>query len=199
MMEPIVVEYFLSLLPVIVVIFVPSVFTMRLLSEEQRTGTMEVLLTAPVGETVVVFSKFIAALLMFLIAWTPLWLYLLAIPLMGGTPFDYRPLLGFLVTLTVTGAGFIAMGLFFSSVTKNQIAAGVLTLAGMLVLTAPYLVQRFVRDPAITKVLFHISYINLWWETLRGKIVPQFLLFYLSLASLSLFLTVKVLESRKWR
>ena len=48
-------------------------------------------------------------------------------------------------------------------------------------------------------MLFHVSYIDLWWETLRGKIVPQYLLFYLSLAALSLFLTVKVLESRKWR
>jgi hypothetical protein len=198
-MEPIVHGYFYSLFPVIVVIFVPSVLTMRLLSEEQRTGTMEVLLTAPVDETVVVFSKFIAALLMFLIVWTPFWLYLLAIPLMGGTAFDYRPLLGFVVTLTVTGAGFIGMGLFFSSVTKNQIAAGVLTLAGMLVLTAPHLVQGVFRDPTVGKVLFHVSYIDLWWETLRGKIVPQYLLFYLSLASLSLFLTVKVLESRKWR
>ena len=198
-MEPIVHGYFYSLLPVIVVIFVPSVLTMRLLSEEQRSGTMEVLLTAPVDESVVVFSKFLAALLMFLIVWIPIGLYLLAIPLMGGSPFDYRPLLGFLVTLTVTGAGFIGMGLFFSSVTKNQIAAGVLTLSGMLVLTMPHLVQGISRDPVINKILFHVSYIDLWWETLRGKIVPQYLLFYLSLASLSLFLTVKVLESRKWR
>ena len=198
-MEPIVHGYFYSLLPVIVVIFVPSVLTMRLLSEEQRSGTMEVLLTAPVDESVVVFSKFIAALLMFLIVWIPIGLYLLAIPLMGGSPFDYRPLLGFLLTLTVTGAGFIGMGLFFSSVTKNQIAAGVLTLSGMLVLTMPHLVQGISRDPVINKILFHVSYIDLWWETLRGKVVPQYLLFYLSLASLSLFLTVKVLESRKWR
>ena len=199
LMEPIVFYYFWSLLPVIVVIFVPSVLTMRLLSEEQRTGTMEVLLTAPVDETVVVFSKFIAALIMFLIVWIPFGLYLVAIPLMGGQPFDYRPLLGFLVTLTVTGAGFIGMGLFFSSITRNQIAAGVLTLAGMMVLTMAHLSRDFVSDPTIRKVLFHMSYIDLWWETLKGKILPQYLLFYLSLASLSLFLTVKVLESRKWR
>ena len=198
-MEPIVHGYFFSLFPVIVAMFAPSVLTMRLLSEEQRSGTMEVLLTAPVDETVIVFSKFLAALLMYLIVWIPLWLYLLAIPLMGGSPFDYRPLLGFLVTLTVTGAGFIGMGLFFSSVTRNQIAAGVLTLAGMLVLTAPHFLQGLFRDPTLDKLLFHVSYIDLWWETLRGKIVPQYLLFYLSLAALSLFLTVKVLESRKWR
>ena len=79
----------------------------------QRSGTMEVLLTAPVDETTVVFSKFLAGLITFLVVWAPFGLYLVTIPVSGGTPFDYRPLLSFFITLVVTGAGFIGMGLGF--------------------------------------------------------------------------------------
>ena len=199
MTEPIVVSYFVAIFPVLTTVFTPSVLTMRLLSEEQRSGTMEVLLTAPVDETVVVFSKFLAGLISFLVVWLPFGLYLVTIPLAGGTPFDYRPLLSFFITLVATGAAFISIGLFFSSITKNQIASGVLTFAAMLVLTLVYWVIDFSNDETVKKVLTHMSYIHLWIETLQGKILFQYLLFFPSLAAVMLFSTIKILESRKWR
>ncbi|MFO0925596.1 MAG: ABC transporter permease [Gemmataceae bacterium] len=197
--EPIVRNYLFALFPVFTVIFVVPILTMRLLSEEQRTGTMEVLLTAPVDETVVVLSKFLAALITYLVVWLPFGLFLLAIPLAGGNPFDYRPLLSFFVALVATGAAFVSMGLFFSSLTRNQIASGVLTFAGMLALTYVYFAAHQSRSPAWETVLTHLSYLDLWYNTLEGKIVPRFMLFPLSMTVLFLFLTVKVLESRKWR
>lgn len=197
--EPIVRTYLFALFPVFTVIFVVPILTMRLLSEEQRTGTMEVLLTAPVDETVIVFSKFLAALITYLVVWLPFGLFLLAIPLAGGNPFDYRPLLSFLVALVATGAAFVSMGLFFSSLTRNQIASGVLTFAGMLALTYLYFAAHQTRSSAWETVLTHLSYLDVWYNTLEGKIVPRMLLFPVSLTILFLFLTVKVLESRKWR
>jgi len=197
--EPIVVSYLFDLFPVFAVVFLPSVLTMRLLSEEQRSGTMEVLLTAPVDESVVVLSKFLAGLITFLVAWLPFGLYLVTIPMAGGSPFDYRPLLSFFIALVATGAGFISMGLFFSSITKNQIASGVLTLAGMLVLTGVYFAVRMFQEEASRKVLTHMSYLHVWLESLEGKVVFRDLLFFPSFTALMLFSTIKILESRKWR
>jgi hypothetical protein len=198
--EPIVQNYIVALFPVFLVIVTVPLLTMRLLSEEQRSGTLEVLLTAPVDETLIVLSKFLAALLTYLILWIPFGLYLLAIPLAGGNPFDYRPLLSFFAALVATGAAFISMGLFFSSLTKNQIASGVLTFTGMGVLTFLYFAAHQAPEgTAWRPVLTHMSYLHLWVGTLEGKITPRFFLFPLSMTVLFLFLTVKVLESRKWR
>jgi gliding motility-associated transport system permease protein len=198
--EPVVRAYVFDFFPVITAIFVVPILTMRLLSEEQRSGTLEVLLTAPVDETVVVFSKFLAALISYLFVWLPYFLYLLALPLSGASPFDYRPLLSFLIATVVTGAAFMSMGLFFSSLTKNQIASAVLTFAGMVLLTfCSWGIDSSAEGSVWNKLMTHMSYINLWFNTLEGKITPQLLLFPISMTILFLFLTVKVLESRKWR
>jgi len=183
--EPIVRNYLFAIFPVITICVIVPIMTMRLLSEEQRTGTMEVLLTAPVDELGIVMSKFMAALITYLFIWLPFGLYLLAIPLAGGSPFDYRPLLSFFVALVVTGAGFVSMGLFFSSLTRNQVASGVLTFAGMATLTYLYFAAHQSRDEKWQAVLSHLSYLHTWFSTLEGKIVPSALLFPLSMTILS--------------
>jgi len=177
------------------------VMTMGLFSEEGRSGTLEVLLTAPVSESSVVLSKFLAAFVTYTLTYSPAGLYLLAIPLMGGTPFDYRPLLSFLLCVVVWSAAFVAMGLFFSSLSRNVLVAAVLTVAGMMVLTCVHFPLAFnLPIQEKWKTIFeHMSYLYLWETSLTGKIVPRFLVFPLSMTVLFLFLTHKVLESRKWR
>jgi ABC-type transport system involved in multi-copper enzyme maturation permease subunit len=200
--EPIIRNYLFALFPVIVLIFVVPVLTMRLLSEEYSTGTLEVLLTAPVGDGAVVLSKFLAALITYLAVWLPFGLFLLAIPLAGGNPFDYRPLYSFGLAVLITGAGFVSMGLFFSSLTRSQIASAVLTFVGMMALTLVSFMawQEQNRGSTAWEVsLSHLSYLQVWQNTLEGKITPKNLLFYPALTVLCLFLTVKVLESRRWR
>lgn len=196
--EPIVSGFILQWPVVLFTIFIVPALTMRLLSEEKRTGTLEVLLTAPVDEGVVVASKFLAAWVMFLFVWIPFLLFLVALRVDGGQPFDYRPLFSFFTGLGITGAGFIAMGVFFSSLTRNQIASGVLTFAGMLLLTLALLFQGNVQDSIWTTVLKHVSYLDVWFDTLDGKLVPVRLLFFGSMTVFFLFLSVKVLEARKW-
>jgi ABC-type transport system involved in multi-copper enzyme maturation permease subunit len=198
--EPIVREYVWSWIPIFANMLLVPLLTMRLLSEERRSGTLEVLLTAPVDEAQVVLSKFFAAVIMYLVAWLPFSLLLTALPLGGGPPFDYRPLLSFFVGLLVTGAGFVGMGLFFSSLTRNQIAAAVLSFAGMMGLTAVYVVRHnFVTPEGGWDVFWgHMSYLDVWTGTLEGKVIVRNLLFFLSMAILWPFLTVKVLEARKW-
>ncbi|HMC64788.1 MAG TPA: ABC transporter permease [Gemmataceae bacterium] len=204
LLEPIIVNYFLAFWPIFCLVFVVPVLTMRLMSEEHRTGTLEVLLTAPLGETAVVLSKFLATWLVFLLLWVPWGLFLIALRVENGKPFEYNPLICFFIVLLATGAGFVAMGLFFSSLTRNQIASAVLTFVIMLLLTMVFFVKRELMvntpDSAWIPILSHISYVDLWIFSLNdGVLTPHNLLFHVSAAVFWLFLTIKVLESRKWR
>jgi ABC-type transport system involved in multi-copper enzyme maturation permease subunit len=198
MMEPIVQYYIIDFTPVVGILFVVPILTMKLLSDERRSGTLEVLLTAPLGETSIVLSKFLGALIFFLLMWIPWGLFLIALRIEGGKAFDYRPLLSFSVGLVCSGASFISMGLFFSSLTRNQIIAAILTFMGMMVLITTFFVIRLVPAGAMRTFLIHTSFINLWEDTLTGKLIPRDLLFPLSATAFWLFLTVKSLEARKW-
>lgn len=200
--EPIVSRFILQWSAVISTIVAIPVLTMRSLSEEKRSGTLEVLLTAPVEETAIVVSKFLAACLMYLVMWVPFGLFLIFLRIAGGSDFDYRPLFSFAIGLSATTAAFVAMGVFFSSLTRSQVASGVLTFAAMLAFTLIFLVNSVLNSlmpaSAWTTVLKHISYIDVWIDTLDGKLLPRQLLFFVSMTVVWLFGTIKVLEARKW-
>jgi ABC-type transport system involved in multi-copper enzyme maturation permease subunit len=201
LIEPIVRLYVFDFFTIIALVFIIPALTMRLLSEERRTGTLEMLFTAPVQEWTVVAGKFLAAFIVFLLAWLPSALFLLALRVEGGREFDFRPLLTYYLAVAVSGAGFISMGLFFSSFTRNQIAAAILTFLGMMVLTGFYIIKQFlIQNPDNTWyiILSSISYVDLWLQARNGVIVPQYLVFHLSATVFWLFLTTKVLEARKW-
>jgi ABC-type transport system involved in multi-copper enzyme maturation permease subunit len=141
-----------------------------------------------------------------MLIWVPWSLCLIALFIEGKQPFEYRPLLSFNLMLLCTGAGFLGMGLFFSSLTRNQIIAFVLTAMGMLVMTAIYFIkwglQREAASGAASNwipVLTHISYIEVWVNSGLGQITPKLYLFHISAAIFWLFATIKVLESRRWR
>ena len=204
--EPIVARYFLTWMPVICFVLAIPLLTMRLLSEENRTGSLEVLLTAPLDETAVVLSKLLAALIFFMLLWLPWGVCLISLRVEGGEPFEYRPLLIFYMTLAFSGANFLGMGLFFSSLTRNQIIAAVLTVAGMLLSFAVFFMQLQLmnaRDAtagsALVPILNHISFVDMWMTSLEGEITPKYYLYQISAAVFWVFLTVKVLESRRWR
>jgi ABC-type transport system involved in multi-copper enzyme maturation permease subunit len=199
LVEPVISYYVISWPTVISMIAIVPVLTMRLLSEEKRTGTMEVLLTAPLDETSVVVSKFLASLIFFLVLWVPWGLFLVALRIQGGEPFDYRPLLSFFFALAATGAGLLGMGLFFSSLTRNQISAFILTFVAVVPLTFIFFLKRDLpSDSAWRTILTYICYVDLWIESVQGTLSPRYLLFHISAAVFWLFMTIKVLEARKW-
>lgn len=200
--EPIVFFYMFDLFPVLAQMFIIPILTMRLFSEEKRSGTLEVLLTAPVKESSIVLSKFFAVLFFYLLAWVPFWLFLVALRVIAGVPFDFFPLLSFFLTMVASGAGFLAVGLFFSCITRNQIIAAVLTfvyVSFQWVLYARSAVFRLAEGSLWNEILQYASYLDLWNLSLSGVFAPRFLMFHLSVAFFFLFLTVKVLESRKWK
>ena len=207
--EPIVANHDgLMIFSQIAVLFVVPALTMRAFSEEKRSGTLEVLLTAPVGEWTVVLSKFFPVLLTFLLTWVPSALYLLALRSVGGNPFDYRPLLSYYAAVAVSGCGFVGMGLFFSSVTRNQIVAAVLTFAGMFSLLMASVLAGHIggtfRDwspetaGGLAELVRRFGYLEFWNTALSGQLEVPAVVLSVSVAAVWLFLTVKVLEARKW-
>ncbi|HEY2909550.1 MAG TPA: ABC transporter permease [Gemmataceae bacterium] len=200
--EPIVARYFFALFPVIAILLEVPVLTMGLLSDERRSGSLEVLLTAPVNELPVVLSKFAAAWIFFMISWLPFGLYLIALRVVGGQPFDYRPLLTFYVALAAQGLAFIAIGLFFSSLTRSQIVSAVLTLVVMLLFLVCYFLagDQFALGipPFLMGIIDRLAFINMWQESLRGQLPLRDTILFASLSVFFLYLSVKVLETRKW-
>lgn len=202
--EPVVLQFLGSLLlvPAIAEILVVPLLTMRLLSEEQRSATLEVLLTAPVTDAPVVLSKFVAVLIVYMLTWAPYGLFLLVLRLEGGQSFDYMPLLSFGLALLCSGANYLAMGLFFSSVTRNQVVAGVLTAVAMIAALSMYFLSREAQRAGYAAwgtVLEYFSFVDVWLNGLNGRLYPRDVVFQGSLAAFWLFLTIKVLESRRWR
>jgi hypothetical protein len=201
MIEPIIRDYMLNWEPIFFFIVAVPLLSMRLFSEEERSGTMEMLMTAPVEGTAVVLGKFFASLTVFILAWMPYGLYLIALRVESGQPFDYRPLVSFSVGLFCSAAGALAVGCLASSLTRHQLGAFIITFMAMLVWTFAHIFRDRAGQwsPYLSDLLGYISYIDLWDKTLNGRIAPSYILFHISAAVFWLFLTVKVLESRKWR
>jgi ABC-2 type transport system permease protein len=197
--EPIVGRFIFDLAGIIAPICVVPVITMRLLSEEKRTGTYEVLMSVPISEVTVVLSKFLAALVFFMVIWIPWGIYLIGLQAELKDPFDYRPLISFGLALLFTGASFVSMGLFFSSLTRNQIIAAVLTLAGMLALTTLWIFRNSdIASPLWRTVFDKLCYLRVWDDSLSGQLPLHDLVLHASVTIFWLFLTVKSLETRKW-
>jgi hypothetical protein len=196
--EPIVARYFIDIFPVITLIFFVPAVTMRLLADEQRTGTMEVMLTAPVGELSLVLSKFLAAWVFFMICWFSWAFFPVVFRIIGQESFDFRPLMSVLLGIGIMSAGFVSMGLFCSSLSRNQIIAALISFAGMGLLTLPYFLQGR-RESEWDQLLKHVSYLDHLIQFALGKVYLKHIIFHSSMAVFWLFLTVKVLESRKWR
>ncbi len=112
------------------IMFAVPALTMRLLAEERRSGTIESLLTVPVTESEVVLSKWLAGVVMFWALLLPFAVYLPFLRHYGQFPFDLGPVATLSIGLTTLGMMFVAIGLFFSALTKNQIIAAVLSFCG---------------------------------------------------------------------
>jgi ABC-type transport system involved in multi-copper enzyme maturation permease subunit len=199
-LEPILAKFIPgSIIGPIVVPFLVAGLTMRLFSEEKRSGTLDVLLTAPVSDAAVIASKFFASWLFFVLCWVPPCLFLLGLRVENDQPFDFRPLLSFFLAVGVTGVEFIAIGLFFSSLTRNQVVAAFLTLSVIAAEWAMFW-HQFSQSltPTLHTICDRLSYWILWESALAGQLPVRDCVLHLSIGVFFLFLTAKSLEARKW-
>jgi ABC-2 type transport system permease protein len=187
----------------LVYLFIPPLLTMRLFAEERSTGTLEMLMTAPLTDWQVVLSKYFACFAFYLVLWVPTLAYLPLI-LSASTPkgpLDPMPIASSYLGLVLAGAMFLALGLFVSSLVRSQMVAALIS----LFLSLGFIVVGIWRPEMDTgstlyRVLFFFSVpLHFYRDFSRGLVDTRHLVLYLSVAVFCLFLTVRSLESRKWR
>lgn len=188
---------FFSITPILFVVFGPAI-TMRLISEERKSGTIEQLLTLPINNYQVVIGKFLAALGIIGVGLLFTLPYVVSVSLLipPDASFDYGPAIGGYVGLLLLASVFLSLGLFASSLTKNQIVAFIIGLALCFFF---YFIDKFaVLMPAhLAGFLEYISVDYHFTNIARGVIDTRALVFYLSLVTLFLVLTERSLRRDK--
>lgn len=188
---------FFGVAPVLFVVFGPAI-TMRLISEERKTGTIEQLLTLPINNYQVVVGKFLAALGIISVGLAFTLPYVISVSILTppDTSFDFGPVIGGYLGLLLLASVFLALGLFASSLTKNQIVAFIIGLALCFFF---YFVDKFaVLMPASVAGIFEYISVDFHFNNIaRGVIDTRGLVFYLSLVTLFIVLTERSLRRDK--
>ena len=184
-----------------IVMFLIPVLTMKLLSEEKKNKTDQGLLTAPISLWDIVLGKYFAALTLFVIAESVVFIYAFVINYLGKVV--WSTLLGNYFAMLFLGAAFIAVGLFISSLTENQMASAVVCLVVIFVIyLSENLVYNFengnVFKKAVYKLVTALAFYSRYVEFTRGVFSLTSVVFFISAAFLFNFFTVKVLEKRRW-
>jgi len=195
------VRFFFGQSPLVwlVIVLVPPLLTMRLFAEERRVGTLEMLLTAPVGEVEVVLAKFCAGLAFYLAMWLPSLLYLAIVKSYGAIP-DVGPLATSYLGIFLVGALFTAAGLFASSLTSTQVLAAVLaTVFNLLLLLVP-LLSQYMHVEALERFLLELAIWRHFADSFaKGIVDTAHVAFYVLFSAVLLFWTTRSLESQRWR
>lgn len=184
------------------VLFLPPLVTMRMISEETRSGMLEFLLTAPVGEAAVVVGKACAATAFFALLWSSTFLFGLVCQFLGAAP-DWGVLLGAWLGSCVVSALFCAIGLLWSALTATPLLAAFLALLTnlFLVFLVPLLERSLLGIPreSVHAVVEKIDVVaHLQSSFLRGVIDSGHVLFFCAWTAALLFLAVRAIESRRW-
>jgi len=189
----------------LVFLFIPPLLTMRLFAEERGTGTLEMLLTAPLRDWQIVLSKYLACLAFYLFMWVPTFLYLPVLTDFNWSTFtagiDPWPIVSSYVGIALAGAMFLAIGMFISSLVRSQMVAALIALFVSLC----FIVIGFWRPEMDTgSTLYQLLYfftVPLHFERnfSRGLVDTRQVVLYLSVTVFCLFMTVRSLETRRWR
>jgi len=180
----------------VIVLFVMPMITMRTYAEEKRSGTMELLLTSPLTDLQIILGKFFGALALYALMLAVTLIHI-AVLFLYGSP-EWKPVATGYLGLLLMGSCFISAGLFISSLTKNQIVAGMVSFAVFLMLwVINWLGQSF--GPTGQAIVTHLSITDHLDDFARGIIDTKHLVYYLSFIVFGLFLTAKSVDSERWR
>jgi len=171
--------------------------TMRLVSEELRSGSIEVLMTAPVTEGQVIGGKFLAAFTFYAFLWFPTLGYAIMIALYEKV--DWGPVMAGYLGVLLIGALFLAIGIFSSAMTRSQLLAAMMTAALLFVLFLLGVFEGMASNELLKRALGYVSIFNHIDELASGIVDTRRLVFYLSGTLFFLFLASRALEDKKWR
>ena len=193
---------FFTVMIFVMAILVP-LLTMKLFSDERKMRTEQLLLTAPVSLTGMVLGKFFAAFTIFVgcmaatcINFIPL--YVIAAAEEGSGPVGAQ-IAGGMIGLILIGAAFIAIGTFVSSLTENQLAAAIITIASILGFIGIGLLASLIDIYAVRVALTWISVIGRFDNMVNGVFDIAAAVYFVSLAGIFVFLTIRVYENRRWK
>lgn len=188
---------FFGLVPVLFVVLVPAI-TMRAVAEERKSGTMELLLTLPMEDWQIVAGKFLAALGMVAVglAWTAPYALSVASLTGAGARFDWGPVLAGYFGLLLLASSFIALGLWGSALSRNQIVGFIV---GLVLCFAFAFVDKFAAllPEQLGQLVEYLSVDYHFDNISRGVIDTRDLLFYVSLTALGLVLTTRTVSSAR--
>ncbi|MFP4460496.1 MAG: ABC transporter permease subunit [Candidatus Zixiibacteriota bacterium] len=182
-----------TVLPMVLFFFVPAI-TMRLLAEEKKSGTMELLATMPVENTEIIVGKFLAALFLLIIALVLTIPYTITISLLGNP--DIGIIISSYIGLILLGSTYLAIGMFASSITRNQIVSFIITFVILLVLFMLDKITLLFRGN-VASVMQYISTDFHFKNISRGVLDSKDLIYFLSMIVMFLFFTNISLDSLK--
>jgi len=177
-------------------ILLAPLLTMRLLAEEQKLGTMELLLTAPIRDWEVVVGKYIASAVTLIVTLAFTLYFVLMIYVFGGP--DSGPIMAAYLGMILYGGAALSIGMLASSLTNNQIVAAVLGIGTLGVLTVIDNIGTRLGG-AGKEIVDGISLDAHFTDFARGIVDISHLVYYLSIIAVFLFLTVRAVETRRWR
>jgi ABC-2 type transport system permease protein len=183
-----------EIIPLVFLFFVPAI-TMRLLSEEKKSGTIELLVTKPVRDVEIVLGKFLAAWALMAIAIVPTLCYYFTVTAIGSI--DVGPVIGGYIGLLLMGAVYIGIGVFASSLTENQVVAFIISFLIVFVLFMLDKVLIYVPE-GLTSVVQFLGIDYHFSNIARGVIDSRDIIYYLSALGFSIVLASTSMESRKW-
>lgn len=186
---------FFSIAPLLFVVLVPAI-TMRSIAEERKTGTLELLLTMPLENWQLVAGKFVAALGMVAAGLVFTLPYAMTVSSLtaAGAPFDWGPVVAGYIGLLLLASTFIALGLWASALSKNQIVGFVI---GLIICFAFYIVDKFAMllPESLAGILEYLSVDYHFENIARGVLDTRDLLFYVSLTAAGLVLTTQIISN----
>jgi len=178
-----------------ILLFIVPILTMRILEEDRKNGTEVLLITSPASLTSIVLGKYFAAFFVFLVMTCITFIYPIILFAFGGQP--TAQLVGGYIGFILLGASFISVGLFASSLTENQIVAAVIGFISLLIMWIADSVGMVVGGFA-SKVLNWFSLLSRYEDFNNGILSLSPIVYYLSFTAVFIFLTVRVIERRRW-
>ena len=180
----------------VIFLFVLPLVTMRTYSEEKRSGTIELLLTAPLTDLQIILGKFLGAMGLYT-AMLAITLVHVGLLFVFGNP-EWRPVATTYLGLLLMGGCFVSIGLLISSLTKNQIVAGMITFGVFLMLWVINWIASFM-GPTTQQVLNYLSITDHLDDFTKGIIDTKHLVYYVSFITFGLFLTARSVDTERWR
>jgi len=181
---------------IFILTFVCPILTMRILTEDRKQGTEVLLVTSPLDVYQIVLGKFLASFTVFLVMFCSTFIYLAIIYILGGRP-EIPRLIGGYVGFLLAGACYVAIGVFASSLTENQIVAAIISFAILLLINIIDPIASFVGGFA-AKVLDMFSLLSRYNDLNSGIFDLTSVIYYLSFTAVFLFLTTRVIDKRRW-